>query len=1563
MAQIRLLALLTLLATALLAAPASATVTNLIATNQAGEPLDDAGITTVTTMDQLWAYVTTTTGTTLCVRVAPVSPNATCEDQGSWGGGVASTFYAGYVPVAGPALREGTYQLIAQSQFGVFGLGQQEAVSQPFDITPCDGACQSAGPPDPTAAKRVFRAVHDAMKATCHGAKVLSFLKKSTEVYRAGQWMVAAWSGGAGTAVGTTLVNVGYSVGKSMTIGAVQPKAVPYLPTVVGAGMWAMCKSFFGTTFPSSPIPFTTGPGYAIPGPLAGITRWLNDPPKPYEEITRPDPMDWSRFDLSELDPQGMALAKEVDALRAEIDAGTTAYERYQGAVLDGATTWVGRQASVTGTIFESLAQTVTDAARETQRAAAAMRADTAPDDTITQGDIDAADPVLRRVRDEGFTADEQAQLDAAGLDAQEAEDLRQLVGGDTEGVRPGRFSDQLDALARALHDARVELDAFGRQAHAAAISANQPPVASFTISTTSGTAPVVFSVTDTSKSPDGDPLQVRWDFGDGTTKAGTPGGSLFHRYDAPGTYAVRLTASDGLATSTATRTVTVAARPPGVQLQQTWQRIPVGVTRKVPLRISLGSGGPVRLVLEPGDGTRIVREGLGADQVIQELPHAWKAAGTYEVTATVTDADGLTGTASADVTVADAVADAGPDVAADEGQRVLLGGDGTSEPDSFTRFRWAFGDGAVASPGSPRQEHAYADDGTYTARLTVDDDGPDATDTAQVTVRNVAPTVGIAAPGQAQPGTPVALRALARDPGVRDVLTYAWAFGDGTSATGPAVQHTFRTPGTYEASVVVDDGDGGRTTRTTTIHVGPVPGVRDTRGRDFWLAFPDNHGRTAALTLFLAAERATTGVVEVPGLLWHKPFTVAPGTTTTVVLPPEAQLGLRPARQDLGVHVTAADEVTAYGLSHMTHSSDGFVGLPTDALGRRYRLLSYTPFERPVAAVVATDGTTRVTVTPPAGVEVNDGTPGAALTAVLDVGEVLAVQSSRDLTGALVEADRPVAVMGAHQCANVPLAKGACDHLVEQLPPVETWGRRFVTMPLATRVGGDRFRVVAAEDDTRVSIGGTPVATLAAGAFHEQVVDGPAAIEADKPVLLAQYAQGSSVDGVAADPFMAVVPPTEQFQDSATITTPAEGFTKHFVNLVVPAAAAGAVRLDGALLPEAGFQPIGTSGFVGRAVPLPPGDHRLESPLAFGALVYGFAPADSYGYGSGFRLAPIAVATLSLTPLEQAADVGTQACVTARARSFGGAAVPGVRVDLTRTGRHPGTTSITTGADGDARWCWTGEGAGADAVAAAAGSVKAPPATVTWRAPSPELVAPEPERPAPVVTPDAAPKAAVEPAPAVQDAGDVAPSTAASPTPNLVLTCARRPLVLEDVVAVRGRVHLTGLADRALAGRPVELVLAATKAVVARTTIGADGRFTAVAPLPPAAIRDTDGARYLARSGKEASLNLKLARRLLVERVRAAAGRVTITGRVVAPLAPRRQDRAVVVQRLLTCTRSQDVTTIVPRPDGRFSVTVPAGGTSGAAVFRLRTKVRTSRRSSKLADTFGLPRSVVLGG
>jgi Rib/alpha/Esp surface antigen-like repeat protein len=65
-----------------------------------------------------------------------------------------------------------------------------------------------------------------------------------------------------------------------------------------------------------------------------------------------------------------------------------------------------------------------------------------------------------------------------------------------------------------------------------------------------------------------------------------------------------------------------------------------------------------------------------------------------------------------------------------------------------------------------------------------------------------------------------VAFTAAGSDPD-GDALSYAWSFGDGTTAQGGATAaHTYAAPGTYTATVAVRDPDGSTDTATVTITV-----------------------------------------------------------------------------------------------------------------------------------------------------------------------------------------------------------------------------------------------------------------------------------------------------------------------------------------------------------------------------------------------------------------------------------------------------------------------------------------------------------------------------------------------------------------------------------------------------------------------------------------------------------------------------------------------------------------------------------------------------------------------
>ncbi len=816
---------------------------------------------------------------------------------------------------------------------------------------------------------------------------------------------------------------------------------------------------------------------------------------------------------------------------------------------------------------------------------------------------------------------------------------------------------------------------------------------------------PISFSAM--ARDPEGGALDHEWDFGDGRTSLLANPNLEFD----DGTYVVSLTVTDSVGrTSTDSLTMTVRNRPPNL----------FGIGVSGPIR---AVGIPVTLTaqaIDPGGDPLVYRFELGDGTVIESttestIEHIYDTPGEKEVRVVVTDDALATATRTTTFDVIAPFADAGPDLVVPEGSYVEFSGSGFVPPSQGT-YRWDFGDNLTERSGGTAV-HRWPGDEPRTATLEVSYGPFVATDTVEVTFTNLPPTLGPAIPLVAEAGVGIDLLAGAFDPG-GDPLAITWDLGDGTGAVGERIRHAFAVPGDYTIRITAEDDEGATAKAVVSITIvgaGALgPTTVDSRGRAFHLAFDRNQDKALAEQfLMITGEQNTTGTVSVPGLGYRAQFAIAAGRVSTVRLPDDVVPSSEgwgslpfppPAVSPHAVIVHAREEVTVYGVNRQPFSTDAFLALPDDIAGTDYRIMTYG-YQGAQVDVVAIHPDTEITVT--------DGY--ATVTETIEPGEVLRLNDRdpyfADLAGARVTADRPVQVLAGHYCTEI--AGSFCDHLVEAVWPEPLMGRRFLTVPLASRAS-DIIRVLATRDGTEVRVDGVLVVTLAAGRHHDVRLSEPAEIVTSDPALVAQFSLGGTSDATDSDPFMMLLPPEEQWLDRYTVAT-LPGIGRNYLNLVVRDGGQPSVRVDGAVVDPALWTPIGSSGFVGAQVAVGQGEHRVASSRPVSVAVYGFDVFDSYGYPGGLALAPVgAVAAISLDPPEGERTLGTPDCPVATVTGTTNEPLAGVRVDLTVSGANPTELSGFTGQDGTVELCIAGTSVGVDELVVRTGATESR-ATRTW--------------------------------------------------------------------------------------------------------------------------------------------------------------------------------------------------------------------------------------------------------
>jgi PKD repeat protein/serine/threonine protein phosphatase PrpC len=506
-----------------------------------------------------------------------------------------------------------------------------------------------------------------------------------------------------------------------------------------------------------------------------------------------------------------------------------------------------------------------------------------------------------------------------------------------------------------------------------------EPVFASFTVSPSSGDAPLTVLITDTSSGPVN---SWEWDFGDGSAHSfsPTPGKHTYkNTTNSTVTYIITLTVTgpDGK-TDSATRDVTV--------------KIPQPVACFTPKSVTIQANGTVNFDSSCSTGSITTYSWNFGDNSgnntssLANPSHTYQTASSsngFTVTLTVS---GPGGTSSTSGIVK--VTPPAPTACFTPTSANLIAGDTVAfvncSTGSITTYSWNFGDGGTSTQANP--SHPFNTPGDYSVTLVVT--GPGGTNQITHSVFHVANQIGacfnVSPASPIASGTPVTFTNCTVVPnGV--TATYQWDFDDGggtVDATTTNAGTTYTAPGpasvthTVTLTVLVGGNPVASTTRTFSIY--PVPAA-PTAGNDQYAVNKGGTLTTTAGNSVLVNDTPAGLTISghtdpTHGVL--NPFTNSTGTFTYKPNPTFAGLdtftytvtnvkGTATATVSICVNPVPINDsyYTANGTTLTVGAATGVLANDTSAVG-----LSVTPVLNPANASLTLNANGSFTYNPPGG-------------------------------------------------------------------------------------------------------------------------------------------------------------------------------------------------------------------------------------------------------------------------------------------------------------------------------------------------------------------------------------------------------------------------------------------------------------------------------------------------------------------------------------------------------------------------------------------------------------------
>ena len=390
-------------------------------------------------------------------------------------------------------------------------------------------------------------------------------------------------------------------------------------------------------------------------------------------------------------------------------------------------------------------------------------------------------------------------------------------------------------------------------------------------------------------------------------------------------------------------------------------------------------------------------------------------------------------------------------------------------------------------------------------------------------------------------------------------------------------------------------------------------------------------------------------------------PIELMPGDSYEFLLPPELTMYMQNTsmyRSGEVHHIVSDLPIVAYLHSPYAASSTNGSSmlLPEEVMTGNYVVYGHSPFTAPsYFVVIALEDQTTVRWWPTietAGDNlplpyVEAGQMGEQLLNRLDN---MRIDSSfknniprceHDLSGTVIEADKPIWVVSATRGARIPYCHSSMvegcettvqadcidgsDFLQEQNLPLEFWGQEYIGPHSPLRGSEEHYwRIFAGDDDVTITVEppqpGTPIHLEKRGEWQQLVVPNGTNLRftGDRPFMPVQYMTGHYEGDGKGSPAMVQMVPTVQFLDNYVFVTGVD-YESNFVQIMREIGSAD-VLLDGVDvdgLTVNGWAAVG--GWEVATVEISEGAHQIDSADNFGIIQYGWSslpnPLNTAGY------------------------------------------------------------------------------------------------------------------------------------------------------------------------------------------------------------------------------------------------------------------------------------------------------------------------------------------------------------